>query len=64
VYTVLTVNPGGGGGVELAALALVVVVGFSVAVTGQTVVYKSTISVVTLPLAGQLVTVGAHDVMV
>lgn len=33
--------------------------------TGQTVVYRETISVVTLPsLAGQLVTVGAHEVTV
>jgi hypothetical protein len=37
----------------------------SVAVTGQTVVYKAIVSVVTLPiLAGQSVTVGAQDVMV
>jgi hypothetical protein len=33
--------------------------------TGQTVVYRAIVSVVTLPiLAGQLVTVGAQDVMV
>jgi hypothetical protein len=32
-------------------------------VTGQTVVYSDTTSVVTLP-TGQFVTVGAHDVMV
>lgn len=37
----------------------------SVAVTGHTVVYKAIVSVVTLPiLAGQLVTVGAQDVIV
>jgi len=33
-------------------------------VTGQTVVETITISVVTLPLPGQLVTVGAQDVLV
>ncbi len=37
--------------------------GFSVSVTGHTVVYRSMTEVVTLP-AGQSVTVGAHDVMV
>ena len=37
----------------------------SVAVTGQMVVYKDMTSVVTLPsFAGQLVTVGAHEVIV
>jgi len=37
----------------------------SVSVTGQTVVYRLMISVVTEPiLAGQLVTSGAQDVMV
>jgi len=35
-----------------------------VAVTGQTVVYRLMISVVTWPLAGQLVTVAAQEVMV
>lgn len=38
---------------------------FSVAVTGQTVVYNAIVSVVTLPiLAGQFVTVGAQLVIV
>ncbi len=37
----------------------------SVAVTGQMVVYRAMVSVVTEPtFAGQLVTVGAHDVTV
>ena len=36
-----------------------------VAATGQTVVYRDMTSVVTLPsFAGQLVTVGAHEVIV
>ena len=38
--------------------------GFSVSVTGQTVVEMAMISVVTWPLPGQLVTVGAHEVIV
>ena len=36
----------------------------SVSVTGQMVVYQSTTSVVTCGPAGQLVTVGAHEVTV
>lgn len=42
----------------------VTVVGFSVAVTGHTVVYKSIVSVTTTPRAGQFVTVAAQDVTV
>jgi hypothetical protein len=39
------------------------VVGTAAGVTGQTVVYMETICVVTEPI-GQLVTVGAHEVIV
>jgi hypothetical protein len=41
-----------------------VVPGVSDSVTGQTVVERTTVSVVTWGPAGQLVTVGAHDVTV
>jgi hypothetical protein len=39
-------------------------VSVSVSVTGHTVVDRTMVSVVTEPFSGQLVTVGAHDVMV
>jgi hypothetical protein len=63
VYTVEVVKGGGGGAdVDVAAPPPVPV---SVSVTGHTVVYRLITSVVTDPiLAGQLVTVGAQDVMV
>jgi hypothetical protein len=43
---------------------LLVGVSVSVSVTGQTVVYKETMSVVTEPFSGQSVTVDGHSVMV
>jgi hypothetical protein len=57
VYTVDVVYPAG---TEVGTAEDV-----SVAVTGQMVVYKAIVSVVTLPiLPGQLVTVGAQEVTV
>lgn len=53
--------------VTAGASELLVVTGTTVAVTsttGQTVVPMTTVSVVTWPKAGQLVTVGAHEVTV
>ena len=54
VYTVLVVR----------GTDVVVGADFSVSVTGQMVVYHGTTSVVTCGPAGQLVTVGAHEVTV
>ena len=50
--------------VEVDGVADGVTEGEAEAVTGQTVVYREMISVVTEPLAGQEVTVGAQEVMV
>lgn len=56
MYTVEVVDFGAGGGAAGVELA---------PVTGQTVVYRAIVSVVTEPsFAGQLVTSGAHDVTV
>jgi len=63
------VGTGGATTLELATTPAGELVGYlggevSVAVTGQTVVYKSTTTVVVWGPAGQLVTVGAHEVTV
>jgi len=63
------VGTGGAAALELATTPAAELVGYlggevSVAVTGQTVVYKSTTTVVVWGPAGQLVTVGAQEVTV
>jgi hypothetical protein len=53
-----------GASVEVGGGIFVLLDGVSVSVTGQTVVYKETMSVVTEPFSGQSVTVDGHSVMV
>jgi hypothetical protein len=62
VYTVEVTDCGGGGG-KCGDLVDTAPDEVSVAVTGQIVVYKEMMSVVTRP-TGQFVIVGAQDVMV